>query len=351
MIRAKNFDALLRRYDWRIPTRLIAHKPTSPRDAARLLVYNKKSKRVSYGTFAGLDNYIPSNTVVVFNQTKVIPARLELIKQDTGGRVRVLFVERKAGLICVLADRNVPMGTVLVAATSAKHCFVAVRRTNTKLFLRPLFPIATLSNLLQQHGTTPIPPYIRRNALPEKKLWAHYQSIFATTPGSIAAPTASLHFTKRLMQRLAKHGCSTAYVTLHVNLGTFAPLTLEHYAAGKLHKEHYRIDKKTAVMLNRAKQQGRPIIAVGTTVVRCLESAADRHRLLQSGTASTELFIQEGYKFKFVDGIITNFHVPRSSLLMLAAAFVSDNQLFSLYQKAIRKRFRFFSFGDGMLIL
>lgn len=204
--------------------------------------------------------------------------------------------------------------------------------------------------LLAKYGETPIPPYLRHTTLSEKELRIKYQTVFARIPGSVAAPTASLHFTDRLLQKIKSAGLSIKFVTLDVNLGTFAPLLPEQVASKKLHREHYNIDNVTMSFLNKAKAQGRPIIAVGTTVARTLESAAKVKGKLSKSGGKTDLFISEGYKFNFVDGLITNFHVPRSSLLMLVAALIGRQKLFQLYNIAHHKGFKFFSFGDGILV-
>ena len=207
-----------------------------------------------------------------------------------------------------------------------------------------------MNALFEKYGNAPIPPYIKHTPLSSAELKKQYQTVFAKNSGSIAAPTASLDFTKRLLEKLRKTGISTQFVTLHVGLGTFAPLTEENITQGKLHKERYAIDSKTAAFLNRAKKEGRPIIAVGTTAVRALETASDKKGKLAKLSGETDIFIREGYRFRFTDGIITNFHVPRSSLLMLVSAFVGRERLFELYRKAMKKKFSFFSFGDGMLL-
>ncbi|TRZ52551.1 tRNA preQ1(34) S-adenosylmethionine ribosyltransferase-isomerase QueA, partial [bacterium] len=199
--------------------------------------------------------------------------------------------------------------------------------------------------IFQKYGETPIPPYIKNTKLSEMQLREKYQTVFAKKTGSVAAPTASLHFTEELLEKLKKQGIQIEFVTLHVNLGTFSPLTEEALKTGKLHKEWYEISEKTAEALIKAKKEGRPIIAAGTTTVRTLEQLEGK-----AGAGETRLFIRPCDKFKFIDGMITNFHVPKSSLLMLVSAFVGREKLFELYDEAMKKDFRFFSFGDGMLL-
>jgi S-adenosylmethionine:tRNA ribosyltransferase-isomerase len=244
--------------------------------------------------------------------------------------------------------------------------FNVAKKSGQFYFLKPSFPLARMPDILKQYGVTPLPPYIKNSPLSEARRRKEYQTVFAKSGLSVAAPTASLHFTKRLIGQLKKQGIGTAFVRLDVNLGTFAPLREEQFKLGKLHREFYSIGKSTAKVLNQAKANGRPIIAVGTTVVRTLESAAhsttlgaapsivetaaNNHRLINLN-GNTDLFIKENSELNFVDGLITNFHVPKSSLLMLTAAFVGRKNILNLYQKAIKNHFRFFSFGDAMLIL
>ena len=344
---SSQFENLLKRYDYILPPELIAQKPALPRDSAKLLVYNKKNKKVSYDTFFNLPKYLPERAVLVFNETKVVPARLTLMK-ETGGKGRILYFRTVGNLIEAMVDRRIEIGSRL--SLTSKLFFIVTRR-GKYYFLKPSFPISRLSSILERYGSTPIPPYIKDSPLSESALRREYQTIFARQEGSVAAPTASLHFTHRLFQKLKRAGFDVRFVTLHVNLGTFASLTEEQVKEKKLHKEWYEISKETARFLNRARKEGRPIIAVGTTVTRTLESASDSRSVLKRLTGETDLFINEKYRFKFIDGLITNFHVPKSSLLMLVSAFVGRDQLFDLYRKAIRKKFRFFSFGDGMLIV
>ncbi|MBI4090495.1 MAG: tRNA preQ1(34) S-adenosylmethionine ribosyltransferase-isomerase QueA, partial [Candidatus Komeilibacteria bacterium] len=338
------------------PPELIAQTPASPRDAARLLVYRKRDKKVSYDTFKNLSAYLPPRAVLVFNETKVIPARL-FVRKETGGPrkrgspgggwVEVLYVATKDGLLQVLSDRKLALRSKVRRTESIS--FTVTKSDGRFYYLKPSFPVSRLQTVLEKYGAAPVPPYIKHSRKASRRLREQYQTIFAKKIGSIAAPTASFHFTKRLMADLKKGGVGLAFVTLHVGLGTFAPVTDMQLKQGKLHSERYAIDAATARRLRAAKRAGMPIIAVGTTVVRALETAAARHPL-RASSGETDLFIRPGYRFKFVDGMITNFHVPQSSLTMLVAAFISRKELLSLYRKAIKKKFRFFSFGDGMLL-
>ncbi|MBU6141612.1 tRNA preQ1(34) S-adenosylmethionine ribosyltransferase-isomerase QueA [Patescibacteria group bacterium] len=341
-------ERLLAQYDYSFPERLIAQRPASPRDAARLLVFDRRTKRTHFSTFAHLAAFLPDNAVLVFNDTKVIPARFTVTK-PTGGKAKLLYLATEGRTIRVMADRKLTIGSRLTLAP--RLSFTVSGKKEKYYYLRPSFPLARLFSVLERYGTTPIPPYIKHASLSEKKLRTSYQTIFAQTKGSVAAPTASLHFTKRLLAALKKRGIRIVFVTLHVNIGTFAPLTEAQLATERLHEEYYEIAPKTAAILNAAKKAGDPVIAVGTTSARTVESACDRSGRVSAGAGSTELFIRPPHTFKCITGLITNFHVPRSSLMMLVSALVGRQTLLRLYRSAIKKRFRLFSFGDGMLLL
>ena len=277
----------------------------------------------------------------------MIPARLA-IKKETGGKAEILYIRIAEELIEVMADRKLVVGSKIFV--TSKIYFTVAQQKEKYYYLKPSFPLSRLMSVLDQYGQMPLPPYIKRPPLSRSDLKEKYQSVFARKAGSIAAPTASLHFTKRLLKKIEKSGIKIRFITLHVNLGTFAPLTEENVKTGRLHEEYYAINKKTADFLNRQKEKGAPIIAVGTTTVRALESAADKNTRLSKLSGATDLFIREGYQFKFADGIVTNFHVPKSSLMMLVASFTGWEKLLELYQKAAKKKLKFFSFGDGMLV-
>lgn len=352
------FNTVLASYDYVLPPELIAKEPASPRDSARLLIYNRKNDSVAFDEFSNIINYLPENAVLVFNRTKVIPARMNL-KKNTGGSVEALIITMNDG-----PGRGIPAagdGTITVLATSSfkagdrltwedGHSFAVIKRMDKEAILEPSFPIANLHNLLEKFGKTPLPPYMKDSPLTEERRRSEYQTVFAKEKGSVAAPTAGLHFTENLIKKIAQSGRDIAEVTLHVNLGTFAPLTEDQWKLKKLHTEYYSIDDQTAALLNQAKADGRPIIAIGTTTVRTLESASDESKLVRLN-GPTSLFLTEESKLHFVDHLITNFHVPKSSLLMLVSAFTGREKLLELYNQAIKERMRFFSFGDGMMVL
>jgi S-adenosylmethionine:tRNA ribosyltransferase-isomerase len=345
-------DKLLNQYDYNFPEHLIAQEPASPRDSARLLVYNQKTNKIIYDTFSNITKYIPKNSVLVFNQTKVVPARLQ-VKKESGGKAEILYIEHNKDYIKALSNRPLKEGSNIGLNDGRdlnRYGFKVIKRENQFYFLKPNFPITNIKSILQKFGKTPLPPYIKHSKLTEKQKQKEYQTVFAKSGLSVAAPTASLHFTKKLISQIKKQGIDIKFVTLNVNLGTFASLKEENISSGLLHSEYFEIDKQTASSLNSAKAKGKKIIAVGTTVIRTLESATINKKL-QNFNGDTRLFIQPGYKFKFTDGIITNFHVPKSSLMMLIAAKTGRKNLLNIYKKAILKKFRLFSFGDGMLIL
>lgn len=339
-------ERLLQQYDYSLPPERIALRPAVPRDSAKLLVFDRATHEISTTTFRQLGDWLPKNAVLVMNDTKVIPARIVMTK-PTGGKVTLLYLAHQATTITMLSDRRLEIGWELTGP--AKTTLRVVDHQGSEYRFRPSGSVQKFLAVLERYGATPLPPYLRHSPLTETKRREMYQTVFSKKSGSAAAPTASLHFTRRLMTALKKRGVAIEYVTLHVGLGTFASLTDQHLRTKKLHREEYEISPAAAARLHRYKAQGRPIIAVGTTAARTLESASRRGRLVP-GRSATQLFIQPGYRWKFVDSLITNFHVPKSSLLMLVSALVGRERLFALYRYAIKKKFGFFSFGDGMLL-
>jgi S-adenosylmethionine:tRNA ribosyltransferase-isomerase len=348
---SKNFNKLLNQYNYSLPETLIAQTPAKPRDSAKLLIFNQQTHKTQFDTFKNLGKHLPKNAVLVFNQTKVLPARF-LVKKATGGVAELLFLRKKSNSIFVLANK--PLTGTLTCLNLRKqatlHKLRVIAKAGGEYQLQPINHQFDIFKTLQKIGITPLPPYIKHSPLSEKQKRQEYQAIFAKTGQAVAAPTASLHFTQKLIRHLKERGIGVKFIRLDVGLGTFAPLKTENFLNNQLHSEYYFIDKATAKFLNQAKKQHRPIIAVGTTVVRTLETATNAQGYLQNLTGSSNLFIQKDYQFKFINGLITNFHVPKSSLMMLVGSLVGRKTLLNLYQKAIAKNFRFFSFGDGMLI-
>lgn len=343
-----DFASILAAYDYAFPPELIANAPADPRDASRLAVLDRATGEVSWATFRGIAGFLPPRAVLVLNETKVIPARLPALRAS-GGKTELLVLGTDGDRIRALSPKTLRGGEELSVDGGARRLTV-IAREDGEWLLAPAFPIAELPALLDRAGRMPLPPYIKNSPLTEGQVRERYQTVFARSAGSVAAPTASLHFTPALLREIGEAGVTIARVTLHVHLGTFAPLTPEQWASGRLHREEYAIDPAQAAVIEQAKAEGRPIIAVGTTAVRTLESAADDAGRLTRLSGDTTLFIRESYRFRMVDGMITNFHVPKSSLLMLVCAFAGRERVLDLYRQAIEKRFRLFSFGDAMLI-
>ena len=345
---SSDFEAALRRYDYALPPHLIAAAPAHPRDSAKLVILERATGNVTWTTFHDVGKFLPPHSLLVLNETKVIPARLTLTR-STGGTVSILRLKLERGLLHALSPKKLTTGEKL--KIGSKDMFIVDGRTQDYWMLRPLFPAHGMDALFQKHGTMPIPPYIKKTPLTESALRREYQTVFAKKNGSIAAPTASLHFTQRLLNDLEKSGIEIARVTLHVHLGTFAALREEQWKSHKLHPEEYHIGVAAMQQIANAKRDGRPVIAVGTTVARTLESAADSHGKIVHPDGTTQLFIREDSHFRVTDGLITNFHVPQSSLLMLVSAFAGRERVMDVYREAIERKLRFFSFGDAMLIL
>lgn len=335
----------LRSYGFTVPSSAIAQTPVTPRDAAKLMVVGRQSKRVVDTTFRSLGDVLPPRSVIVMNETKVIPSRLRVLR-STGGAVEVFVLQQKGKTITALMNKVCPAGEVLHLA---KHRLVVGSRKEREVTLTVDWAERQLSSILKKFGTTPLPPYLKKSPLSEARRRSEYQSVVAKYEGSVAAPTASLHFTPRLLKSLQRAGHTIVPVTLHVGLGTFAPVTDTHLATNTLHTEQYFISPAAARLLNSAKKEGRAIIAVGTTVARTLESAT-KNGLVQAGASTTNIFIRPGYEWQTVNGLITNFHVPYSSLLLLVSSLVGRTRLLELYRRARKNKYRFFSFGDGMFI-
>jgi S-adenosylmethionine:tRNA ribosyltransferase-isomerase len=344
-----DLPAILAGYDYPFSPKSVALVPAQPRDSAKLYIYNKSTQLSRYATFRNLSEYLPKNALLVFNDTKVIPARL-FARTHEGEKVELFITGFSEGSqeARVLSNRKCAEGDVLTIEDGSTVIVLAKEGKESRVALSEN---TSWNDVLQRYGTTPIPPYLHETPLSEKELRKEYQTVFAKYDGSVAAPTASLHFTERVLDSLAAAGIERAFVTLHVNLGTFAPLTAEHIETGKLHQEWFRVPDETVEKIERAFREGRPIIPVGTTSLRTIESAFSANGVCEQQVGTTRLFIQPGYHFKLATGLITNFHVPRSSLMMLVAAFIGRDELLRLYADAQERDFSFFSFGDGMLLL
>lgn len=345
----------LSRYDYAISGELIAKEPAEPRDASRLFAYDTATDTVSFDVFRNIGNYLPQKSLLVMNDTKVVPARLWLTK-ETDGKIAVLLMmnEFRPGDAVVkgIVDRKVAIGAKLFFQSGA--FLEIVRQDERFFFFKPSMTIPELFALLEREGVTPIPPYIKNAPLSETALREKYQSVFAKNAGAVAAPTASLHFTPELLVELAARGVKQTHVTLHVGMGTFAPIGEENFKSKKLFTEYYEISEGTAEALDDAKADGYTIIPVGTTACRALESSC-KNRHCNTGSGATNIFIFPPYDFKIAGGLITNFHIPKSSLMLLVDAFLEHKKakrnIQDLYKVAVENKFRFYSFGDAMLIV
>ncbi len=343
-----NFDQYLALFDYVFPETSVALSPAHPRDSAKLLVHDRRTGETTADTFRSVAQYLPPRSVLVLNDTKVLPARMELQK-STGGKSTALYLRTEQDCLRCLASGHLKPGDSLRWANDLT--FAVVKREEKEVLLRPEFPLADFPKALQAHGHIPLPPYLSGSQLSEPERQEEYQTVFAKHTGAGAPPTAGLHFTPALLDALRAAGHETVTVTLHVGLGTFAPLTEEQWLNKELHAEWYEVSPEAADVINRAKAEGRPVVAVGTTVVRTLESAGNKAGMVRSGQGSTTLFLRDDDRLRVVDHLITNFHVPKSSLLMLVSVLTGREKLLHLYQEAIAKNFRLFSFGDAMLIL
>jgi S-adenosylmethionine:tRNA ribosyltransferase-isomerase len=349
-------EQFLSSYDYHLPPELIAQTPAIPRDSSRLLVVDSLAHQ--HSVFRELSQYLKPGDLLVLNNTKVIPARL-YGRKSTGAPVEILLLEEQAPnrwLALVKPGRRFRFGSEIwfesrFSQNQPSILKAKVVETDEKTGGRILeFQIeenVSFWNLLTEFGEIPLPPYVTsRESQP-----IQYQTVYAQKPGAVAAPTAGLHFTKELLENLSKVGINKVEVTLHVGVGTFRPVEVEEITTHKMHQEWLEVNSKTVEQIRETKEKGGRIIAVGTTVVRALETAASFGQGVKPFCGKTDLFIYPGYKFQVIDGLITNFHLPRSSLLMLVSALVGRERLLSLYEEAIASGYRFYSFGDAMLIL
>ena len=338
---------LLSDFDYFLPEELIAQHPCEPRDHSRLLVLDKNTGDMVHQHFYDLLNYLKAGDTLVFNDTKVIPARLIGAKADTGGKVEVFLLSRKTGdewEVLVKPGKKARPG-VLITFGDELCCEILNTTDFGGRIVRFKFD-GVFEEILDRLGQTPLPPYITEELADKER----YQTVYARERGSAAAPTAGLHFTKELMQQISEKGVNLAFVTLHVGLGTFRPVNTDDITDHVMHREYYSISPEAANLINHTKEQGGRVIAIGTTAIRTLETATvDGVLLPRSGW--TEIFIYPGYCFKMIDGAVTNFHLPKSTLLMLISALAGQEKVLAAYEEAVANRYRFFSFGDAMLII
>ncbi|MBL7065270.1 MAG: tRNA preQ1(34) S-adenosylmethionine ribosyltransferase-isomerase QueA [Anaerolineae bacterium] len=338
-------------FDYELPPELIAQTPIKPRDASRLMVVDRRTGEITHHHFRDLPELLRLGDLLVHNESRVIPARL-FARKPTGGKAEILLLRQRTGDTweTLVRGRRVRVGTRLKllhgpdgqpVGAEAKVVEEGERGMRLLAFDRPVLPLA------EQVGATPLPPYIHTSLADAER----YQTVYAHTPGSAAASTAGLHFTPELLRRLREAGIQSTFVTLHIGLDTFRPVSEERIEDHRMHTEYCSLRPEVAEQVNRAKLEERRVVAVGTTSVRVLETATVEAQSVQPFNGATDLFIYPGYQFRAVDVLITNFHLPRSTLLMLVAAFADKGLLDRAYDEAIRLRYRFYSFGDAMLVL
>lgn len=332
-----------------LPQEQIAQTPLEPRDSSRLFVYDRKSNTVEHKIFKNILDYLTDNDILVINNTRVIPARIFGYK-ETGAKIELLLLKRlelNTYEALLKPAKKAPVGTVLHFSENLSCTVIDNVEEIGGRVVKFNVKSGTLEEQLDKLGEMPLPPYIKEKLKNKDR----YQTVYNKIDGSSAAPTAGLHFTVELLDEIKRRGIQIAEVTLDVGLGTFRPVMVENVETHIMHSEHICIDEETAKLLNNAKKHGKRIIAVGTTSVRTLESMTDDNGIIHAGSKDTNIFIYPGVKFKFVDALITNFHLPESTLIMLVSAFVgSKDKTLELYETAVKENYRFFSFGDSMFI-
>lgn len=339
---------LLNEFDYNLPEELIAQTPCAKRDHSRLMVLNRKEKTIEHKHFYDIKQYLRKGDTLVFNDTKVMPARLIGHRAKTGGKVEVFLLKRLTNTnqweVLVKPGKKAQLGNIIefsdeLACEVVGHTDFGGRIVEFKFD-------GIFEEILDRLGETPLPPYIHEK-LEDKN---RYQTVYAREEGSAAAPTAGLHFTKELLEKIKEKGIKIAHVTLHVGLGTFRPVKVENILEHHMHSEFYMVDEEDANMINECRANGGRVIAVGTTSTRTLETVTDENGIVHSGSGWTQIFIYPGYQFKAIDCLITNFHLPESTLLMLVSALAGRENVLNAYNKAVEEKYRFFSFGDAMFI-
>ena len=335
-------------FNFDLPRELIAQDPLEDRSASRLLVLDKESGAVSHHVFREIEDFLRPGDCLVLNDTKVIPARLLGEKEGTGGHVEVLLLKRRQGDVwetLVKPGKKCKPGAKLTFGDGLLRAEVLETVEEGNRLVRFDYQ-GIFEEILDRLGEMPLPPYITHKLADKSR----YQTVYARYEGSAAAPTAGLHFTKELLDRIEKKNVQVVFVTLHVGLGTFRPVKEENVLDHHMHSEFYHVSEEAAAKINGTKAAGGRVICVGTTACRTLESAAGESGTVQPGSGNTEIFIYPGYRFKALDALITNFHLPESTLVMLVSAFAGREHVLDAYAEAVKERYRFFSFGDAMFI-
>lgn len=333
-------------YDYGLPDELIAQTPIKNRDESKLLILDNGN--ITHTIFKNIIDYVDSNKVLVLNDTKVIPARLIGEKIDTHALIELLLLKDIGNneWECLSKPfKRLHVESMISFGEGQLKAKVVKKKTEGIVIVKLIYE-GILMEILEKLGTMPLPPYIKEKLSDQSR----YQTVYAKNIGSAAAPTAGLHFTKNLLESIEKKGVTVCYVTLHVGLGTFRPVEVENILEHHMHSEYYQMDEKTAKILNEAKNNGKEIIAVGTTSTRVLETIMQKYNEFKECSGNTDIFIYPGFEFKAIDGLITNFHLPKSTLLMLVSALAGKENILNAYQEAIKNKYRFFSFGDAMYI-
>ena len=335
-------------FDYELPESLIAQTPLEKRDSSRLLVLDKNTGEIKHEHFNNIIDYLKEGDVLCLNNTKVIPARLHGIKEETNAHIELLLLKEKKGDMWECLTRpakRVKVGSMISFGDGLlKAECVEEKEEGIRVF--KLHYQGILYEILDRLGEMPLPPYIHAKLKDKDR----YQTVYAKYEGSAAAPTAGLHFTNELLEQIKAKGIDIVYVTLHVGLGTFRPVNVEDVTKHKMHSEFYMMNKETANILNQAKKENRRIISVGTTSVRTLETIMNLYGTFKECSGWTDIFIYPGYEFKAIDCLITNFHLPKSTLVMLVSALAGKENILNAYKEAVNEKYRFFSFGDSMFI-
>ena len=346
---------LLSDYDYNLPEDLIAQMPADKRENSRMMVLDRKNGTITHKHFYDIVDILEKDTLLVMNNTRVLPARL-IGHKDTGAKIEVFLLSQKEGKlwdVLIKPSKRIKPDTVIKISDELSVKAVKRLEENGEWLVELIYESNNILDVLHRNGQIPLPPYIERKTPDEdlKKLdFERYQTVYAEDEKSVAAPTAGLHFTKEILQKLENKGVELAYITLNVGLGTFRPVQCDNIEDHKMHSETFEISEKAANQINEAKAKGKKIVAVGTTTVRTLETAYQKYGCIKPCHDHSELFIYPPYEFKVIDNLITNFHLPKSTLLMLVSALAGKDFIFKAYREAIENKYRFFSYGDCMYI-
>lgn len=336
-------------FDYHLPEALIAQTPLKNRDESKLLVLGRQTGDIEHKHFKDVIDYLDKGDTLVLNDTRVMPARLFGLKEETGAKVEMLMLTQISGNdweVLLKPAKRIKVGNKL-SFGDGKIVAECIEELNQGGRIIRLHYEGILQERLDELGEMPLPPYIKERLDDQDR----YQTVYAKASGSAAAPTAGLHFTDELLNRIKAKGINIAFITLHVGLGTFRPVSVDNIDDHEMHSEYYQMDQETAKLLNETKSKGHRVISVGTTSTRTLETIMQTNEAFKAQSGWTDIFIFPGYTFKAIDGLITNFHLPKSTLVMLVSAFSSRDYILNAYQQAVKSEYRFFSFGDAMLII